>query len=83
MGGRGSASSIGAGKRDTPFSVGKYSAKQLKGMGRGDLEKLATAIFANKAMAGGLSKAEGVRRASSLMSGNTDAQLRKYISRNS
>jgi len=55
----------------------------VKGMKRKDLETLATAIYANKAMESGIDKAEGVRRAKSLMSGNTDAQLRKYIVKNS
>ena len=82
MGGRGSASGSSAGGRDTPFPVGKFTAKQIKGMSRSDLETVATAIYANKAMSNGLSKVEGVRRATLLLSGNTDAQLRKYISRN-
>ena len=55
----------------------------VKGMKRKDLENLATSIYANKAMEQGLSKEEGVHRAKSLMSGNTDAQLRKYIVKNS
>lgn len=81
MGGRGASSGLssGSGTREKPFSVPKVTGAQLKAMSRKQLETMATAIYANRATKSGLSQAEGVRRASSLMSGNTDAQLRKYI----
>lgn len=66
-------------KFDVPSNI---TSKSLKAMKRGDLETFATAIYANKAMESGLSKEEGVRRAKSLMSGNTTAQLIKYIEKN-
>lgn len=84
MGGRGSSSGLSAGQtkaaaKETPFDVPKVSNNLLKSIDRSSLETLATAIYANNAMKSGLSQAEGVRRARALMSGNTDAQLRRYI----
>lgn len=77
MGGRGAASGLKS--NNSPFSIPKVSGSDLKKMSRKQLETMATAIYANRSMKSGLSKSEGVRRAKSLMSGNTDAQLRKYI----
>ena len=81
MGGRGASSGLGGGSgtKEKAFSIPKVTGAQLKSMGRKQLETLATAIYANRAANSGISQAEGVRRAASLMSGNTDAQLRKYI----
>lgn len=79
MGGRGASSRLG--KKEKAFSIPKVTPAQLKKMSRSQLETLASAIYANEAVKSGLSQAEGVRRASSIMDGNTDAQLRKYISK--
>lgn len=76
MGGRGGSSGLSGNKK---FNIPKVTGTQLKKMSRKQLETMATAIFANNAAKSGLPQAEGVRRANSLMSGNTDAQLRKYI----
>lgn len=77
MGGRGSSSGLNGSEK--PFSIPKVTNQQLKGMNRKQLETLATAIYANKSMAAGKTKADGISRAKSLMSSNSDAQLRKYI----
>ncbi len=66
-------------KRDTPIAIGKFSAKDLKGMSRKNLETLARAVFINRSKKTGLSQSEADYRARALMSGNSDAQLRKYI----
>lgn len=84
MGGRGSSGgsrggSIGGGKNtdNSTFKIPKMSKAKVGKMSRSELESWATAIYANNAMKTGLSKADGVYRAKSLMSGNTTAQLRK------
>ena len=84
MGGRGSSGgsgggSIGGGKNtdNSTFKISKMSKAKVGKMSRSELESWATAIYANNAMKTGLSKADGVYRAKSLMSGNTTAQLRK------
>lgn len=89
MGGRGSSGGgtgrIGGGSGgggNSPISIPKLTKAAIGKLGRADLETLATAIFTNNALKQGLSKAEGIRRAKSLMSGNTTAQLRKYVTRN-
>lgn len=81
MGGRGASSGLGGGSgaKEKAFSVPKVTGAQLKSMSRSQLETLAAAIYANRATKSGLSQAEGLHRARSLMSGNTDTQLRKYI----
>ena len=61
------------------FEIPKLSKADVATMNRSQLETFATAIFANDAVAQGLSIQEGVHRAKSLMSGNTTAQLRKYV----
>ena len=83
MGGRGASSGLGGGSgtKEKAFSIPKVTGAQLKSMGRSELEAMATAIYANNAVKSGLSQSEGVYRARSLMSGNTDAQLRKYIAK--
>jgi len=83
MGGRGASSGFGGGSSAAgkSFSSPKVTSKQLAKLGRKQLETIATAISANDMMGRGLSQSESVRRATSLMSGNTDAQLRKYISK--
>ena len=97
MGGRGSSGGGGGGgngggggglfgkssrgKGGGAFSVPKLSKAAIGKMSRHELEKVATAIYANNAMKSGISKSEGVHRAQSLMSGNTTAQLRKYVRR--
>ena len=63
----------------TPFPIPKMSASDVKSLSRASLETVTVAIYTNNAMKSGLSKAEGIYRSRSLMSGNTDAQLRKYI----
>lgn len=79
MGGRGSGSGLNTG--NTPFKIPKVTKKQLGSLNRSALETLVTAIYANRAMEGGLSREEGVRRARALMDGNTTEQLRKYIAK--
>ena len=83
MGGRGASSGLGggAGAAAKNFNVPKVTGKQLARLGRKQLESLATAISANDMMGRGLSQSESVRRATSLIDGNSDAQLRKYISK--
>lgn len=95
MGGRGSSSGIAAGR--TKKSGGgssnsaankilsantKFSTAQINSLNRSQLETAAIAIFAKQNTARGLSIEEAIRRAKSLMSGNTTAQLKKYIKRN-
>lgn len=77
MGGRGSSS--GLKQKSNLFDIPKVTGAQLKKLNRQQLETLTTAIYANRAVASGLSQAEGIRRAKLLMDGNTDNQLRKYI----
>lgn len=89
MGGRGAAgggkgSKPGRARKqdNTPFTIPKgLSRSVLKTFNRGQLEDLATAIFANEGMTRGLSKSEGITRARSMMSGNSTTQLIKYISK--
>ena len=78
MGGRGAASGLGSTKQ---FSIPKVTGAQLKAMGRKQLETMAVAIFANRSSKTGLSLSEGMSRAQSLLDGNSDAQLRKFISK--
>ena len=89
MGGRGS--SIGGSKKtESNKKTGgqnllsmntKFSSKQVDAMSRSQLETAARAIFIKQNMRMGLSASEADYRARSLMSGNTNAQLRKYIKR--
>ena len=83
MGGRGASSGLGGGSgtKEKLFSIPKVTGALLKSMSRKKLVTMATAIYANDAVKRGLSQSEGVRRATLLMDGNTDAQLRKYISK--
>ena len=60
----------------------KFSTAQINLMSRSQLETVAIAVFAKQNMARGLSAEEAVYRARSLMSGNTTAQLKKYIKKN-
>lgn len=92
MGGRGGSSGIGkqAGGGGSSSSAAakiastntKFSTAQINSMSRSQLETVAVAVFAKQNMARGLSAEEAVYRAKSLMSGNTTAQLKKYIKRN-
>lgn len=95
MGGRGSSSGIAAGRAkkggggssdsaaNKILSANtKFSTAQINSLNRSQLETAAIAIFAKQNTARGLSIEEAVRRAKSLMSGNTTAQLKKYIKRN-
>lgn len=91
FGGRGSGGASGArgggraagsgGTANKPFQVPKLSKAEVNSLSRSSLETLATALYANEAMSRGLSKQEGVRQAKSLLSGNTTAQLKKYINK--
>lgn len=65
--------------KSTSIDIPTFSKASINKMSRSNLETLATAIFANKSMAQGLTAQEGTRRAKSLMDGNTTAQLRKYV----
>lgn len=78
MGGR-SGASVGRSSVSKPIAVPKVDKKTLGTMERKNLETLATAIFANNASKMGMTKEQGAQRARDLMSGNTSAQLRKYI----
>lgn len=86
MGGRGSSS----GARGSNKSNGKtfanlntkFTTKQISSMSRSQLETAAKAVFVKMGMKQGLSASEALYRASSLMGGNSDAQLRKYIKKN-
>lgn len=92
MGGRGAKGGSGGGgakggsgggnSQNKLLSIPKLTKAAIGKLGRSELETLATAIFANNSMRQGLSKQEGVRRAKSLMSGNTTAQLRRYVTKN-
>lgn len=92
MGGRGASSGInrGAGGGSSANSAAakikatntKFSTAQINSMSRTELESVAVAVFVKQNMARGLSAEEAVYRARSLMSGNTTAQLKKYIKRN-
>lgn len=92
MGGRGGSSGIGkqTGGGGSSSSAAakisstntKFSTAQINSMSRSQLETAATAVFVKQNMARGLSAEEAVYRAKSLMSGNTTAQLKKYIKRN-
>ena len=96
MGGRGSSSGIAAGRAkkggggsssdsaaNKILSANtKFSTAQINSLNRSQLETAAIAIFAKQNTARGLSIEEAIRRAKSLMSGNTTAQLKKYIKRN-
>ena len=79
-GGSGSSANSAAAKIKATNT--KFSTTQINSMSRRQLENVATAVFAKQNMARGLSAEEAVYRARSLMSGNTTAQLRKYIKRN-
>ena len=83
MGGRGSSSGLGGGSsiREKPFKIPKFTTALLKNMSRQQLETLAGALSANRALESGLSLAEGLRRFELLKDGNTDAQLRKSIAK--
>ena len=83
MGGRGASSGLGGGSgaKEKLFNVPKATGAQLKKMSRKQLETMATAIYANRAIKSGMSQAEGARRGESLLSGNSDTQLRKYIAK--
>lgn len=87
MGGRGASSGIAKNKATVQKAISeantKFTSKQIQSMSRKQLETAARAIFIKQNMARGLSASEADYRARSLMSGNTSAQLRKYIKRNS
>lgn len=92
MGGRGSASggktggsggaggSVGSGS-DLQNMNTKFTSKQISSMNRSQLETAAKAVYIKVNMARGLSAAESMYRAASLLGGNSDAQLRRYIKR--
>lgn len=89
MGGRGATSGFAGGTKIQKGAIGgsantktNYSTKEINTMNRKQLENVARAIYVKKNTALGLSTSEADYRARSLMSGNTDAQLRKYIKRN-
>lgn len=87
MGGRGSSGGGGGGGRSSAsqksFNTNtKFSKTEINAMSRSQLETVATAVFIKKGIASGLSASEAAYRAKSLMSGNTSAQLKRYISKN-
>ena len=81
MGGRGGSIKTGGATVAAAFSVPRMSTTQISRLSRKSMEDVATALFANNAVKSGLTQTEGVRRARALMSGNSDAQLRKYIAK--
>ncbi len=87
MGGRGASSGIRSnGAGDSAAKVAgmntKFTTKQINSMSRSQLELVAKAVFVKQNIARGMTADEAARRASALMSGNSTAQLRKYISKN-
>ena len=90
MGGRGSSGGGGGGGGGSRSSADqksfnintKFSKTEINMMSRSQLETVATAIFIKKGIASGLSSSEAAYRAKSLMSGNTNAQLKRYINKN-
>ena len=68
-----------SGGKSASIKIPAFTKASISKMNRSGLETLATAIFANRATSQGLSIQEGIHRAKSLMSGNTTAQLRKYV----
>lgn len=86
MGGRGSSGSrgnVGSNKNNSArVTIKKFSSNDLKSMNRKSLEIAARAVFVKNNVSSGMSNSEADYRARSLMSGNTDAQLRKYILKN-
>lgn len=80
MGGRGSSSGLTSQKNTIDIPT-KFTKAELKKMSRTQLEKIATAIYAKRAMSSGLTHEEAVRRARALMDGNTTAQLQKYVNK--
>ena len=78
----GSGSSANGAAEKIKATNTKFSTAQINSMSRSQLESVAIAVFAKQNMARGLSAEESVYRARSLMSGNTTAQLKKYIKRN-
>lgn len=81
FGGRGGASGLGGGAAAKAFNT-NFTSKEIDAMSRSQLETVAAAVYAKKNTFAGLSTAEALRRARSLMDGNTTAQLRKYIKKN-
>lgn len=85
MGGRGSSSNMsgGGGSRTSVMNMNtKFSSKEINSMNRSQLETVARAVFVKQNVARGMSVEEANHRAVLLMSGNTDAQLRKFIRKN-
>lgn len=76
MGGRGSSGGKSSGSRASVVNT-KFTATELKMMTRSQLETVARAVFIKQNPR--LSAAEADYRARSMMSGNSDAQLRNYI----
>ena len=60
----------------------KFTTREINQMTREQLENVARTVFIKQNVARGLTLEEADYRARSLMSGNSDAQLRKYIKRN-
>ena len=80
FGGRGGAS---GGKRSgTTISFKKFTAKEIASMSKKQLATVAKAVFINKNTASGMKASEAARRFDLLVSGNSPAQLRKFIKNN-
>lgn len=83
MGGRGGSSKRGGGGGGGHQSWAKvntkFTTKQLNSMTRKQLESVARAVFIKQNPH--LSPSEADYRARSMMSGNSDSQLKKYIKR--
>lgn len=74
MGGRGSSSNIG----ETLMSIDtKFTTKEINSMTRSQLETVARAVFIKQNPK--LTAAEADYRARSLLSGNSNSQLKSYI----
>lgn len=79
-GGSGGKGSSGSSKSSL-IPIPNVTQAQVNKMPRSRLEILATSLYVNEGIKQGLSKSEALYRVRSLMSGNSDAQLKKYIKR--
>lgn len=80
-GGKGSSGGGSGSSKSSPIPIPNVTQAQVNKMSRSRLEILATSLYVNEGMKQGLSKSEALYRARSLMPGNSDNQLKKYIKR--
>lgn len=77
----GGGGAAGGSSENTPLTIPKITPAQVNKLSRSQLETLAASLYVNEGLKQGLSKSEALYRARSLMPGNSDSQLRKYIKR--